>query len=353
MSKTAFITGVSGQDGYYLSACLLRKGYDVHGLRLYSATSDLDGWGDVGSDPNFHLHFGDLTDGGNLTRLIQQINPDEIYNLGAQSHVKVSFDVPEATTNINALGTLRLLEAMRHSGRADTMRFYQASSSEMFGNQPSPQTETTPFTPCSPYGAAKLYAYWMARNYREAYGLHISNGILFNHESPRRGHDFVTRKISRSVAMISAGKLDTLAIGNMYARRDWGHAADYVDAMWRMLQQPEGDDYVVATGRAHSVKDFIEAAFEHIGIELSWQGEGVEETGRDTRTGRVLVKVDPQFFRPQELRELTGDSRKAREVLGWKPQVSFSQLVADMVGSDLAGIKEGQSNAKDWLHAAE
>lgn len=354
MRKTAFITGISGQDGSYLARFLLGKGYDVHGLRLYAATDDTQRLDDLSSHENFHLHHGDLTDGGCLHRLLSAIKPDEIYNLGAQSHVKVSFDVPEATADINALGTLRLLEAIRNTDLAETVRFYQAGSSEMFGNAPAPQSEMTPFAPLSPYATSKLAAHWYVRNYRESYGFHASNGILFNHESPVRGEEFVTRKITRAVAAIKNGAQDTLHIGNLESRRDWGHAADYVAGMWMMLEQDTPDDYVLATGHSYSVRDFINTAFMLSGMALEWEGEGVDEMGRDVKTGKILVAVDPQFFRPNELHELIGDASKARRVLGWAPRISFTELVRDMLvhdGALPAAAREDKSH--DALFAAE
>lgn len=280
-----------------------------------------------------------------------EIRPDEIYNLGAQSHVQVSFQTPEATADINALGPLRLLESIRALGMTDSVRFYQASSSEMFGNAKAPQNEQTPFQPCSPYGAAKLYAYWTVRNYRETYDMHASNGILFNHESPVRGEEFVTRKITRAVAMIEAGYQDVLKIGNMDAARDWGHARDYVEGMWMMLQQNCADDYVLSTGESHTVREFIEAAFAYIGRPLKWQGEGLEEVGINARNGDILVQVDPQFFRPQELHSLLGDCRKAHKVLGWKPRTSFRQLVAEMVRADMLQVQALTDINSGQLHA--
>lgn len=336
MRKRAFITGITGQDGSFLARFLLGKGYHVHGLQLYSATEDTGRINDLLGHEYFHLHHGDLTDGGTLHRLLSTIRPDEIYNLGAQSHVKVSFDVPEATANINALGTLRLLEAMRNLELTAT-RFYQASSSEMFGNAPAPQNEKTQLAPLSPYATSKLAAYWYVRNYRESYGLHASNGILFNHESPVRGEEFVTRKITKAVNAIIAGTQDCLKIGNLESRRDWGHARDFVEGMWLMLQQGKPDDYVLATGQSYSVRDFINTAFMLSGIALEWEGEGMDEIGRDPKTGRVLVAVDPQFFRPNELHELIGDASKAQEKLGWVPKISFTELVREMLAYDSSG----------------
>lgn len=336
--KTALITGITGQDGAILARFLLDKGYIVHGLRLYSATADTERLLGIEHNPRFHLHHGDLCDGGNIHRLIRDIKPDEIYNLGAQSHVKVSFDVPEATANINALGTLRILEAIRDTD----IRFYQASSSEMFGSTAAPQNENTVFAPCSPYASAKLYAYWLVRNYRDSYGLHASNGILFNHESPLRGEEFVTRKITRSVAAIIHGAQNELTIGNLDAKRDWGHAADYIEGMWLMLQQDKADDYVLASGQSKTVREFISAAFTCAGIHLEWRDEGLNETAIDPRTNRTLVRVDPQFFRPNEVNHLQGDATKAHAVLGWKPKFTFAALVEDMVNADLALFEKAQ-----------
>ena len=349
MHKTALITGVTGQDGALLAGFLLGKGYEAHGLRLYSATDDTARLKDIIQNPAFHLHHGDMTDGGALWRLLSEIRPDEIYNLAAQSHVKVSFEVPEATADINALGTLRLLEVMR--GLNLNARFYQASSSEMFGNAPAPQNENTPFAPCSPYGAAKLYAYWITRNYRDAYGLHASNGILFNHESPLRGEEFVTRKIARAVAMIEAGMQDVLKIGNLAARRDWGHARDYIEGMWMMLQQDAPGDYVLATGKARSVKDFVTAAFALTGVNIVWSGKGTDERGIDARSGRVLVAVDPALYRPTELHELVGDAARAYEKMGWKPCIAFRDLVREMVEAERDALRAGQNDS--LLLAAE
>lgn len=338
--RKALITGITGQDGALLARFLLRKGYQVHGLRLYSATDDTARIASLMDDPDFYLHTGDLTDGGALWRLLADIRPDEIYNLAAQSHVQASFAVPEATAQINALGTLRLLEALRglDEGRG-LIRFYQASSSEMFGNAPAPQNEGTPLTPCSPYGAAKIYACHLTRIYRESYGLHASNGILFNHESPLRGEEFVTRKITRAVAAIAAGQQNCLMIGNLEARRDWGHAADYVRGMWLMLRQDVPGDYVLATGQARSVREFVTAAFAVAGIDLVWQGQGLTETACARDGGAVLVRVDPQFFRPAEVHELIGDAARARQVLGWAPEIGFDALVEDMVRGDLAALQ--------------
>ncbi len=341
-SKIALITGITGQDGGYLADYLLSKGYQVHGLRPYSATADTARIHHLLKRPDFHLHYADLLDGGALHRLIETVAPDEVYNLAAQSHVKVSFDCPDATLQINVLGTQRLLDAVR--GRA--IRFYQASSSEMFGASPPPQNEKTPFAPCSPYASSKLCRYWLVRNYRDAYGLHASNGILFNHESPRRGEEFVTRKISRAVAAIVTGQQDKLLIGNLDALRDWGHARDYVEGMWRMLQQDEPGDYVLATGQAYSVRDFIDTAFAYAGLPLAWRGAGPDEKGYSKTDGRLLVEVDPRFFRPNEVHALLGDATKARRELGWRPRISFRELVHDMVASDMA-ILDNQGGYRD------
>jgi GDPmannose 4,6-dehydratase len=328
--KVALITGITGQDGALLARFLLDRGYIVHGMRCYSATDDRERLVDGPLEhPDFHLHTGDLTDGGNLTRVLQDTMPDELYNLGAQSHVAVSFAVPEYTANVNGLGTLRLLEAIRTLNLEKKIRFYQASSSEMFGNAPGPQNEDTPFAPCSPYAAAKLYAYWIVKTYRQAYGIFASNGILFNHESPLRGEEFVTRKIARAVA---TGK--KLALGNLDSRRDWGHANDYVEGMWMMLQQDQPDDYVLATGKSYSVRDFVAAAFAHAGIMIRWDGVGLEEKGICVSTGETLVTVDPALFRPVDINHLVGNPAKAKQDLGWTAKTSFQELVAEMVDSE-------------------
>lgn len=350
--KRALITGVTGQDGSLLARFLLNKGYDVHGLRLYSATEDTQRLSNLTEYSNFTLHTGDMTDSGSLWNLLSNIKPDEIYNLAAQSHVQVSFQTPESTANINALGTLRLLEAIKGLGLIKTVRFYQASSSEMFGNAPAPQNEDTVFMPCSPYGAAKLYAYHLVRQYREAYGLHASNGILFNHESPVRGEEFVTRKITKAVAAIDAGIQDCLMIGNLDARRDWGDARDYVRGMWLMLQQDMPGDYVLATGESHSVRDFIEQAFSVIGISLEWRGEGVNEKAYNPQTQNCVVAVDPQFFRPAELHELIGDASRARFRLKWKPEYSFTQLITDMIETDRDALRNNDEAVYDDFSVA-
>lgn len=339
--RVALITGVTGQDGAYLAELLLKKGYTVHGVKRRSSsfnTGRVDHlYEDLHeNDVRFVLHFGDMTDSTNLVRLVQSTQPTEIYNLAAQSHVQVSFETPEYTANSDALGTLRILECIRILELTERTRFYQASTSELYGNAKEfPQTETTPFAPRSPYGAAKLYAYWITVNYREAYDIHASNGILFNHESPIRGETFVTRKITRAVADISRGDAETLFIGNLDAKRDWGHARDYVEGMWMMLQQDAPDDYVLATGESHSVRDFIQLAFAEVGRVIEWSGSGTDEEGRDTATGQLLVKVDPRYFRPTEVDHLQGDASKARATLGWSHKVSFQELVREMMAADL------------------
>ena len=338
--QTALIVGVTGQDGAYLAEFLLAKDYIVHGVKRRSSSLNTQRVDHLYEDPhfgetNFFLHYGDLTDATNLIRLIQETQPTEIYNLGAQSHVQVSFETPEYTANSDALGPLRLLEAIRILKMEDRVKFYQASTSELYGNAPSPQNESTPFAPRSPYAAAKLYAYWMTVNYREAYGIFASNGILFNHESPIRGETFVTRKVTRAVAAIHAGKQDKLFIGNLDARRDWGHARDYVEGMWIILQQGKPDDFVLATGEAHSVRQLTEKAFAVVGRKLEWKGKGANEVGLDAKTGAVLVAIDPRYFRPTEVNYLLGDAGKARRELGWSHRVTFDQLIEEMVQSDL------------------
>jgi len=341
VAKTALITGVTGQDGAYLAELLLAKGYIVHGIKRRSSSFNTGRIDHLYLDPhvehaNLKLHFGDMTDAGNLVRIVQETQPDEIYNLAAQSHVMVSFETAEYTANADGVGALRLLEAIRLLGLAGKSRFYQASTSELYGKvQETPQTEKTPFYPRSPYAAAKLYAYWMTVNYREAYGIHASNGILFNHESPIRGETFVTRKITRAVAAIELGLQDRLYLGNLDAERDWGHARDYVEGMWRIVQQDQPDDYVLATGQTRSVREFVTRAFAEVGKILEWRGHGVGETGVDVASGKVLVEVDPMYFRPTEVDRLIGDATKARTVLGWMPTTSFEQLVTDMVRGDL------------------
>jgi GDPmannose 4,6-dehydratase len=344
--KVALITGITGQDGAHLARLLLDKGYIVHGIKRRSSSFNTARVDDLYLDPHesatrFFMHYGDLTDATNLIRLIQEHQPDEIYNLAAQSHVQVSFETPEYTANADALGTLRLLEAIRILGIKDKVRFYQASTSELYGKvQEVPQRETTPFYPRSPYGVAKLYAYWITVNYREAYGMHASNGILFNHEGPMRGETFVTRKITRAVAAIERGLQDRLYLGNLNARRDWGHARDFVAGMWLMLQQPEPDDYVLATGEMHSVREFVESAFAHVGRRIVWRGRGVEEVGVDEGSGKEIVQIDPNYFRPTEVDELLGDATKARAKLGWAPQTTFAQLVTEMVEADLKAVEQ-------------
>lgn len=339
--KRALLTGVTGQDGAYLSRLLLEKGYEVHGVKRRSSsfnTARIEGiyQDPQEQEPQFILHYGDLTDATNLIRIMQDVQPDEVYNLGAQSHVRVSFETPEYTANSDALGPLRLLEAIRILKLEEKTRFYQASTSELYGLvQETPQRETTPFYPRSPYAAAKLYAYWITVNYREAYGIHASNGILFNHESPMRGETFVTRKITRAVAAIAEGQQNTLYLGNLDATRDWGHARDYVEGMWRILQQDVASDYVLATGQAISVRQFVEWAFAEIDMELVWDGDGIDEIGRCAKSGRVLIKVDPRYFRPAEVDSLLGDATKARRELGWEPQTDVRQLVREMVQADL------------------
>ena len=348
MKKVALITGVTGQDGALLAELLLDKGYVVHGVKRRSSSFNTARVDHLYQHPHaegrrFQLHYGDLTDSTNLIRIIQEVQPDEVYNLAAQSHVAVSFETPEYTANSDALGTLRILEAIRILGLQNKTRFYQASTSEMFGEVREPiQSESTPFYPRSPYGAAKVYAYWITVNYREAYGVHASNGILFNHEGPTRGETFVTRKITRAAARIHLGTQDCLYLGNMEAKRDWGHAKDYVEGMWRMLQQDEPDDYVLATGEAYSVRQFVELSFAELGMTIRWQGSGVEEEGVCEETGQTVVRIDPRYFRPTEVEFLLGDASKARDRLGWTPQHSFSDLVRDMVAADLAEAKAEQ-----------
>jgi GDPmannose 4,6-dehydratase len=349
LSKTAVITGVTGQDGAYLSSLLLKKGYVVHGVKRRSSlfnTARIDNlYEDLHNEhPKFFLHYGDLTDSSNLIRIIQETQPDEIYNLAAQSHVKVSFETPEYTANADGMGTLRILEALRILGLENKTRFYQASTSELYGKAAeTPQSETTPFYPRSPYAAAKLYAYWITVNYREAYGIFASNGILFNHESELRGETFVTRKITRAVARIAHGHQDRLWLGNLSAKRDWGHAEDYVEAMWRILQHDKPDDFVVATGETRSVREFVEAAFRYAGVDITWRGEGLDEKGVDAKTGKVIIEVDPRYFRPTEVELLLGDPSKAERLLGWKRLVSFDDLVRRMVEYDMRLVDKNQS----------
>jgi GDPmannose 4,6-dehydratase len=343
--RVALITGVTGQDGAWLADFLLRKGYMVHGIRRRSSSFNTGRLERIYQDPHeknlrFLTHYGDMTDATNLIRIVQETQPDEIYNLAAQSHVQVSFETAEYTANSDAVGTLRMLEAIRILGMEKRVRFYQASTSELYGGiYKEPQNELTPFHPRSPYAAAKLYAYWITVNYREAYGMHASNGILFNHEGPTRGETFVTRKITRAVAAIQAGRQDRLYLGNLDAQRDWGHARDYVEGMWLMLQQAEPDDYVLATGEAHSVREFVEKAFAHVGRCIVWRGRGVEERGVDKATGDVLVEIDPRYFRPTEVECLLGDASKARTRLGWRHRVTFDELVREMVEADIAQLQ--------------
>ncbi|VVB92205.1 GDP-mannose 4,6-dehydratase [uncultured archaeon] len=344
MTKTALITGITGQDGAYLAEFLLDKGYIVHGIKRRSSSFNTERIDHLYKDPhdrnvNFFLHYGDLTDSTNLIRIIQETQPDEIYNLAAQSHVQVSFETPEYTANSDALGTLRLLEAIRILGLEKKTRFYQASTSELYGKaQEIPQKETTPFYPRSPYGAAKLYAYWITINYREAYDMFACNGILFNHESPIRGETFVTRKISMAAAKIKKGLQRKLYLGNLDAKRDWGYAGDYVEAMWLMLQQDEPEDYVIATGETHSVREFAELAFKEAGIEIKWRGTGVDEVGVNPANGDILIEIDPRYFRPTEVDILVGDPSKARDKLGWEAKVRFEEMVKIMIDGDLENI---------------
>jgi GDPmannose 4,6-dehydratase len=327
--KVALITGITGQDGSYLAELLLQKGYEVHGIVRRSSLINTHRIDHI--YPELNLHYGDLTDSSNIIRVIQKVRPNEIYNLGAQSHVKVSFEMPEYTGQVDALGTLRILEAVRLLGMEKETRIYQASTSEMFGEvQEIPQKETTPFYPRSPYGVAKVYGYWIIKNYRESYGLHASSGILFNHESPRRGETFVTRKITLGLSRISTGKQDILYLGNLNAKRDWGHAKDFVEAMWLMLQQDNPDDYVISTGEQYSVREFVDTAAPYFGMDIVWKGEGIDEVGIDKNTMKPIIKVDPRYFRPAEVETLLGDPTKAKKQLGWKPKFTFKQLVEDM-----------------------
>ena len=346
MKKKALITGITGQDGAYLAELLLSKGYEVHGIKRRASLFNTDRIDHLYQDKhrddvNFYLHHGDLTDATNLIRIIQEVQPNEIYNLGAQSHVKVSFEVPEYTANSDAVGTLRLLEAVRILKLEKKVKFYQASTSELYGKaQEIPQSENTPFYPRSPYGVAKLYAYWIVKNYREAYGIYACNGILFNHESPLRGETFVTRKITRAVAKISLGLQEKMYIGNLNAQRDWGHARDYVEGMWLMLQQEKPEDYVLATGVTTTVRDFCSMAFTEVGITIKWEGQGNQEKGIEESTGKVLVEVDPNYYRPTEVDLLIGDAAKAKEQLNWEPKITVSLLVKEMVSSDVALFKK-------------
>ncbi len=356
MTKTALISGITGQDGAYLAELLLHKGYEVHGIKRRSSLFNTDRIDHLYQDPHqghrdFVLHFGDLSESSGLLRIMQKVQPDEIYNLGAQSHVAVSFDQPEYTGNVDGLGTLRILEAIRILGAEKKTRFYQASTSELYGLvQQIPQTEKTPFYPRSPYAVAKLYAYWITVNYREAYGMFACNGILFNHESPLRGETFVTRKITRALARIKLGLQDTLYLGNLDSLRDWGHARDYVEMQWRMLQQEKPEDFVIATGIQHSVREFVALAAEGLGIKLTWEGHGVEEKGLDSK-GATIVAVDPRYFRPSEVATLLGDPSYAHEKLGWKPTVTFEKLVQEMVEADLVSAKRDQLVKKHGYEA--
>lgn len=340
-NKIAFITGTTGQDGAYLARFLLKKGYEVHGLKRRSSSFNTSRIDDIYKDPHnpnvkFYLHYGDMTDSMNLTALIQKIQPDEIYNLAAQSHVHVSFETPEYTANSDAVGTLRMLEAIRLLGLTKKTKFYQASTSELYGKvQEVPQKETTPFYPRSPYGVAKLYGFWITKNYREAYDMFACNGILFNHESPLRGETFVTRKITMAVAAIKNGLQEKLYLGNMDAKRDWGHARDYVEGMWQILQHNKPEDFVLATGEMHTVREFVEKSFEYIGVEIEWKGKDVNEKGYDKKTGKELVAIDPRYFRPTEVEQLLGDASKAKKLLGWEPKIKFKELVKEMMESDL------------------
>lgn len=342
--KKAIITGITGQDGAYLARFLLEKGYEVHGIKrrtsLFNTARVDDIYEDTHTASRFKMHFGDLSDAGNLIQLIKTIKPDEIYNLGAQSHVKVSFEIPEYTGDVVALGVLRILEAVRICGLEKTTRIYQASSSEMFGEVlETPQKETTPFNPRSPYGVAKVFGFFMMKNYRESYGMFASNGILFNHESPMRGETFVTRKITRAVARISLGLEDVLYLGNLDAKRDWGHAKDYVEAMWLILQHTSPDDFIIATGKQYSVRTFVDLAFKHIGVDIVWEGKGLSEIGKDKATGVVRVKVDEKYYRPAEVETLLGDATKAKKLLGWVPKISMEELLTEMMVHDLEEAK--------------
>jgi GDPmannose 4,6-dehydratase len=335
--KSALITGVTGQDGGYLAELLLSKGYEVHSIKRRTASNYIKRIEHIADNPNFHLHYGDLTDTGCLMKLFAEHKFDEVYNLGAQSHVRVSFDIPEYTADVDALGTVRLLECIRTLGLINKTKFYQASTSELYGQvQETPQTETTPFYPRSPYGCAKLYSYWIVKNYRESYGLHGSNGILFNHESPWRGIEFVTQKIIQGVADISKGKIQEIELGNVDAQRDWGHARDFVEGMWRMLQQPKGDDYVLATGELNSVRSLVEIAFNKVNKTILWEGEGLNEVGREANTNIVRVKISKEFYRPSEVELLLGDFSKAKAILDWEPTTTFEELVNDMMDAALA-----------------
>jgi len=353
LGKKALITGITGQDGAYLAQLLLEKGYEVHGIKRRASSFNTDRIDHLYQDPHeknvrLKLHYGDLTDATNLIRIVQLVQPDEIYNLAAQSHVAVSFETPEYTANSDALGTLRLLEAIRILGLESKTRFYQASTSEMYGKVvETPQTEMTPFYPRSPYGAAKVYAYWITVNYREAYGLYACNGILFNHESPIRGETFVTRKITRGLARIREGMQESLHLGNLDALRDWGHARDYVRAQWLMLQQPQAEDFVIATGKQYSVRKFVETAGAELGMRIEWQGKGLDEQGIDTTTGRTVIKIDARYFRPTEVETLLGDATKAQQKLGWKAETNFESLVKEMVAADLEAAQRDALVARE------
>lgn len=346
MGKTALITGVTGQDGAYLAELLLEKGYEVHGIKRRSSMFNTERVDHLYQDPHekgvkFHLHYGDMTDSTNLIRIVQEVQPDEIYNLAAQSHVKVSFETPEYTANSDSLGALRILEAIRILKLENKTKFYQASTSELYGKvQEVPQNEETPFYPRSPYGVAKLYAFWITKNYREAYDIFACNGILFNHESPIRGETFVTRKITRAAARIKLGMQDDLFLGNLDAKRDWGHARDYVEGMWKMLQADKPEDYVLATGKTTTVRDFVELSFKEVGIEIEWKGKGIDEKGFNKETGQVLVSVDPEYFRPTEVELLIGDASKAKKDLGWEPKYQLKDLIGEMVKADLDLFKK-------------
>lgn len=350
--KKALVTGITGQDGAYITELLLGKGYEVHGVKRRSSSFNTARIDRFYQDPlqkdnlRFFMHYGDMTDSTNLIRLIQEVQPDEIYNLAAQSHVQVSFDTPEYTANADAVGALRILEAIRLLKMEKKTKFYQASTSELFGASPPPQSESTPFYPRSPYAVAKLYAYWITVNYREAYGMHASNGILFNHESPLRGETFVTRKITRAVAAMHLGLQDTLYIGNLDAKRDWGHARDYVEGMWRIVQQEEAGDFVLGTGVSASVREFVEASFAAVNRKVTWQGQGQDEVGLDSETGKTVVAVDPKYFRPTEVDHLLADPSKARDVLGWTPKITLAEMVAEMVASDLEVVAEEQDRVQ-------
>jgi len=350
--KKALITGVTGQDGAYLARLLLAKGYEVHGIKRRASSFNTSRVDDIyidphNPDPKFFLHYGDLTDSLNVLRLLQDIKPDEIYNLAAQSHVQVSFETPEYTANVDAMGTLRILEAIRTLGLTDHTRFYQASTSELYGKvMETPQSETTPFYPRSPYAAAKLYAYWICVNYREAYGMFASNGILFNHESPMRGETFVTQKIAMAVANIETGRQDRLYLGNLDAKRDWGHAKEYVEGMWRILQHQTSDDFVLATGRTETVRRFVELAFAEVGRAIAWEGHGVDEIGRDAKSGDVLVQIDPKYFRPTEVDLLIGNPAKAKDLLGWEARIGLEELVSEMVSVALHNAKQPKPDLK-------